>query len=83
MIFSGQPVFGIIDELTAKILLPASALLVAIFVGWIADRRLIDSENGLDGSLHHIWLFLVRWICPLIISAILLFGLFPDLLGQG
>tara|TARA_R110000824_G_scaffold163733_5_gene339519 strand:+ start:4353 stop:5822 length:1470 start_codon:yes stop_codon:yes gene_type:complete len=83
MVFSGQPVFGIIDELTAKILLPTSALLVAIFVGWVADRRLIDSENGLDGNLHRTWLFLVRWLCPVVISAILLFGLFPDLLGQG
>ena len=83
MIFSGQPVFGIIDELTAKILLPLSALLVAIFVGWIADRRLIDSENGLDGNVHRVWLFLVRWLCPLVISAILLTGLFPGLLGQG
>ena len=81
MIFSGQPVFGIIDELTAKILLPTSALLVAIFVGWIADRRLIDSENGLDGNLHRTWLFLVRWVCPLVISVILLSGLFPNLLG--
>ncbi|MEH6791146.1 sodium-dependent transporter [Parasphingorhabdus sp.] len=83
MIFSGQPVFGIIDELTAKILLPLSALLVAIFVGWVADRRLIDSENGLDGNLHRTWLFLVRWLCPLVISAILVTGLFPGLLGQG
>jgi len=83
LIFSGQPVFGIIDELTAKILLPTSALLVAIFVGWVADRRLIDSENGLDGNLHRTWLFLVRWLCPLVISAILLTGLFPGLLGQG
>lgn len=81
MIFAGQPVFGIIDELTAKILLPTSALLVAIFVGWIADRRLIDSENGLDGNLHRTWLFLVRWVCPLVISVILLSGLFPNLLG--
>lgn len=81
MIFSGQPVFGIIDELTAKILLPLSALFVSIFVGWIADRRLIDSENGLDGGLQRMWLFLVRWVCPLVISAILLSGLFPELLG--
>jgi len=81
MIFSGQPVFGIIDELTAKIMLPVSALLVSIFVGWIADRRLIDSENGLDGGLHRFWLMLVRWLCPLVIGAILLFGLFPSLLG--
>lgn len=83
MIFSGQPVFGIIDELTAKILLPLSALLVAVFVGWIADRRLVDRENGLSGRLHKIWFFLVRWLCPAVIGIILVTGLFPSLLGQG
>ncbi|WP_299323002.1 sodium-dependent transporter [Parasphingopyxis sp.] len=82
LIFSGQPVFGIIDELTAKIMLPVSALLVALFVGWIADKKLIDSENGLSGGLHLFWRFLVRWLCPLVIAAILLFGLFPGLLGN-
>ncbi len=81
LIFSGQPVFGILDELTAKIMLPVSALLLAIFVGWVADRQLIDTENGLDGAMHRTWLFLVRFLCPIVISAILLFGLFPKLLG--
>jgi NSS family neurotransmitter:Na+ symporter len=81
LIFSGQPVFGILDELTAKIMLPVSALLVSIFVGWIASRSLIDPENGLSGNVQHVWLFLVRFLCPLVIFAILLFGLFPDLLG--
>ncbi|MEH6757302.1 MAG: sodium-dependent transporter [Parasphingorhabdus sp.] len=81
MIFSGQPVFGIIDELTAKILLPISALLVAVFVGWVADRQLIDSENGLSGGIHRTWLFLVRWLCPAVITIILLTGLFPGLIG--
>jgi NSS family neurotransmitter:Na+ symporter len=81
LIFSGQPVFGILDELTAKIMLPVSALLVSIFVGWIASRSLIDPENGLGGNVQHVWLFLVRFLCPLVIFAILLFGLFPGLLG--
>ena len=82
LIFSGQPVFGIIDELTAKILLPLSALLVSIFVGWIADRKLIDSENGLDGWMEKLWLFLIRWVCPIIITVILVSGLFPSILGS-
>lgn len=82
LIFSGQPVFGIIDELTAKIMLPVSALLVAIFVGWIADKRLIDSENGLSGGMQLLWRFLIRFACPIVIVAILFFGLFPEALSQ-
>ncbi|MEW4468135.1 sodium-dependent transporter [Parasphingorhabdus sp. JC815] len=79
IIFADQPVFGIIDELTAKILLPVSALLVSVFVGWVVDRKLINRENGLSGGMQRIWLFLVRWVCPVIIGLILLTGLFPDL----
>lgn len=81
MIFDGQNVFGIIDELTAKIMLPLSALLVSLFIGWIADRKLIDSENGLSGRPHLVWRFLVRWLCPVVITVILVTGLFPALLG--
>jgi len=45
-------------------------------VGWIADAKLIDDENGLDGALHQIWRALVRYVCPIILAVILYFGLF-------
>lgn len=80
-IFAGQNFFGIVDAFTGKILLPVSAFLVAVFVGWIADKRLIDSENGLSGGLHLLWRFLIAWLCPIVIGAILVFGLVPELFG--
>jgi NSS family neurotransmitter:Na+ symporter len=80
-IFAEQNPFGIIDVVTGKILLPVSALLVAIFVGWIADKRLIDEENGMSGTPHIIWRFLIAWLCPLVIGAILITGLFPQIVG--
>lgn len=80
-VFANQNMFGVLDVLSGKILLPVSALLVAIFVGWIADRKLINSENGLDGGLEILWRFLIAWLCPIVVGLILIFGLFPDLLG--
>ena len=80
-LFAGQSVFDILDGFTAKLTMPIGALLTAVFVGWIADRRLVDAENGLDGPLHHFWRFLVRWLCPLALAAILLVGIFPSVLG--
>lgn len=79
-IFNDLDMFGILDAVTGKIMLPVSALLVAIFVGWIADKRLIDRENGLSGIPHMIWRFLIAWLCPLVIGVILLAGLFPGLI---
>ena len=73
--------FDILDTFTGKILLPLAALITAIFTGWIADRRLIDAENGLSGGLHHLWRFLVAWLCPAALVAILLVGIFPGTLS--
>ncbi|MGB7404550.1 MAG: sodium-dependent transporter [Pacificimonas sp.] len=75
-LFAGQGIFDILDTLTGKIMLPLAALLTAIFTGWVADKRLIDAENGISGGLHLIWRFLIAWLCPLALVAILVFGVF-------
>ncbi|WOE74401.1 sodium-dependent transporter [Alterisphingorhabdus coralli] len=79
-IFDGLELFSILDTVTGKIMLPVSALLVAIFVGWIADKRIINAQNGLSGGTLALWRFLIAWLCPLVIAAILFFGLFPNLI---
>lgn len=77
-IFAEQGVFDILDGFTAKLTMPIGALLTCIFVGWIADKRLIGSENGLSGGLQLFWRFLVRWLCPIALLAILVVGIFPS-----
>lgn len=79
-IFAGQNVFGVLDKITSNVLLPLSALLVAIFVGWIADKRIVDEQNGLSGAPLIIWRFLIAWLCPLVIGVILITGFFPNIL---
>ena len=81
--FADQNFFGIADKFSGQLLLPLSGLITAIFIGWFADRRLIDAENGLDGGLHRLYRFLIAWLCPIAVALILLFGLFPDLGGGG
>ena len=67
---------------TGRILLPLSGLITAVFVGWIADRKLVDAETGLAGGpLLPVWRFLVAWLCPIAVFLILLFGLFPQLIS--
>ena len=74
-IFAEANFFDALDGITAKLFMPIGAILTCIFVGWIADARLIDSENGLDGALHRFWRFLVRYLCPIALLAILVTGL--------
>lgn len=78
-LFAGQGVFDILDGFTAKLTLPISGLLTCIFVGWIADRRLVNAETGLSGGLLLFWRFLVRWLAPLALAGILIIGIFPGL----
>jgi neurotransmitter:Na+ symporter, NSS family len=73
--------FDAIDGVTGRILLPLAGLITAIFIGWIADRRLVDGETGLSPAMLRLWRFLVAWVCPIAVALILIFGLFPQLLG--
>ena len=79
--FEGMGLLDTLDTFTGKITMPIGALLTSIFVGWIANRRLVDAENGLGGALHVFWRFLVCWLCPIALAAILLVGVFPSILG--
>ncbi|MEL1250418.1 sodium-dependent transporter [Aurantiacibacter gilvus] len=77
-IFEGQGFFDVLDGLTAKFFMPIGAILTALFIGWVADRKLVDIENGLGGALHLTWLALVRFVCPIALAAILVVGLLPE-----
>ncbi|MEE4154135.1 MAG: sodium-dependent transporter [Erythrobacter sp.] len=74
-IFAEANVFDALDGVTAKLFMPLGAILTCIFVGWIADARLVDQENGLDGALHRLWRALVRYVCPLALGVIMVVGL--------
>ncbi|KEO91271.1 transporter [Erythrobacter longus] len=74
-LFAETNFFDTLDGVTAKLFMPIGAILTCIFVGWIADARLIDSENGLDGALHKLWRALVRFVCPIVLAVILFVGL--------
>lgn len=78
--FEGMGVLDSLDTITSRLFMPVCGLLTAVFVGWIAEKRLVDSENGLRGPMAGVWRFLVRWLCPLALAAILIAGLFPNLL---
>ena len=74
-LFAGQDLFNVLDTATSKVLMPVGAILTSVFVGWIASRRLIDSENGLSGGLERVWLALVRFACPAVLALIMAVGL--------
>ena len=73
--------FDAFDGITSKLFLPLSGLITAVFVGWVADKKIVNAETGLTGGALSMWRFLIAWLCPLAVAAILFIGLFPQLLG--
>ena len=73
--------FDRLDFLTAKIMLPLGGLLVSIFVGWFMQRKLVEAELTSEGRQHwsigmlKTYTFLVRFIAPIAIIAIFIYGL--------
>jgi len=82
-LFEDKNIFDTIDDFVSKILLPITAFLTAVFIGWRADRKLIEAETGLEGSMFGLWRFLVAWLSPIGVALIFVFAVFPNLIGQG
>ena len=51
-------------------------LLVALFAGWVMSSALLREEMGLTGDrVFKTWRFLVRWLVPVGVGSVLIFGL--------
>ncbi len=77
--FAGHSLFDIFDMVTANYLLPFGGLLMAIFLGWRMDRKLLYdtlTNFGKDkGGYIPVFMFAVRYFAPLCILLIFLSGL--------
>ena len=69
--------FGLVEFLTADIMLPLGGVLIGVFAGWQMSRQSTVEELGLgDGLLYRGWRFLVRYVTPVGITLVLLNKIF-------
>ena len=72
----GMSLFDVFDFVTGQIFLPIGGLLTCIFIGWVVPRKVVHDEFTNWGTLRTtffgVYLFLVRFICPVSIVAIFL-----------
>lgn len=72
----GLTIFDSLDFLTANIMMPAGGLLTSLFVGWVLDRRLLRREltagGRFGGRFIPLLVFMLRWVCPAILTAVFL-----------
>ena len=68
--------FGLSDFVAANLLMPISALLVSIFVGWRVGRHIPEGElSGLSPVARRLLMFALRYLCPIGITVVLIVGL--------
>lgn len=64
------------DYLTSNILMPSGALLTSLFIGWFVPRKTVRDEFTNWGTVNRgvfsLWLFAVRFVCPVCIVIIFL-----------
>ena len=75
-VFNGKSLLDCCDFFTAQILMPVGALLTSVLLGWIVPQRLVRNEFTNRGTamqrLYGVYLFGVRYVCPLCIMAVFL-----------
>lgn len=68
--------FDALDFATANVLLPLGGLFISLFTGWVLDRRLLRRELTNDGALRGrivpLFVFLLRWVCPVVLLLVFL-----------
>lgn len=63
--FEGQTFMGVIDYVTANIMMPVGGILIALFTGWKISAEMTRGEFGEGEDLiHTIWLWLSRVVAP-------------------
>ena len=63
--------FGVMDDLTGKVMLPLGGLLVAIFAGCVVGKRVVAEQLGFsEGWKWTLWVAAIRVAAPLGVLAI-------------
>ncbi len=73
--FEGKTLFDLYDFLTANIMLPLGALLMAVFAGWMMTRASTEAELNTSSGIYALWRFLIRYVAPIGIGAIFIANL--------
>ena len=72
----GLSLMDFCDQLTANFMLPLGGMLACLYVGWYIPRQVVHDEFTNYGQLNHnfyrIYLFAVRYVCPVCIMLVFL-----------
>jgi neurotransmitter:Na+ symporter, NSS family len=74
--FAGKNLFEWFDFITGQVFLPIVGFFTCLFLGWYVPKQLVKDEftnwGTVHGKLFGIYLFLIRFVCPIGIFLIFL-----------
>ncbi len=74
--FATMNMYGLVDFVSANLLMPLSTLLVSVFLGWRLGERVPATEySGLSAAQRRLLVFALRYLCPVGIIVVLVVGL--------
>jgi len=73
---AGKDLNDALDYLSNQVLLPLGGFLIALFVGWFVSKASANDELAIGNArVFEIWHVLIRYVVPLAVLLILVFGL--------
>ena len=76
---AGMNLFALLDNFTAIVMLPLLGILTSVFVGWIWKRSdakaELTAQGGVDKATYPVIYFLLRYVCPVLVSTVFVFGI--------
>ena len=79
---AGFTFFDFLDFLTANIMLPISGLMIALFVGYVMNKQMVEVQlEGTPSTVSTLWFFTVRYIAPVAIAAVFVMGIYDKFLS--
>ena len=74
--FEGKTIFDLMDFSVSNIMIPLNALLIVCFAGWVLKEKVVKEEFSTKESVYYKpWLFVVKFIAPIGVFAVLVTGL--------
>jgi NSS family neurotransmitter:Na+ symporter len=78
----GQTIFGILNYMSANVLLTFGALLIVIFVGWRMGKSEfydeVTNQGTIKSNIFKIIFFIIRYIAPVAIGIVAISAFFID-----
>ena len=69
-IVGGMTFFDTMDYVANNIMLPLGGVLIALFAGWILDKKIVEDQMSGETTFYPLWRFLTRFVAPAAVSLV-------------